>query len=129
MAGALGKAVLPKPAGEQVERLATGYAAATPMLEAVATSAGGGKGEFGKAGATFVKEGISVVTHNKGAEILTKATVVKAEVIAGAMNHDKEGIIKSAVDYTYDLNFTVMDMAGKKKESRRGSSQGRQKRL
>jgi hypothetical protein len=117
MAGALGKAVLPKPAGEKVEKLAAGYAAVTPVVEAAATSAAGGSAEWAKAGATLVKEGASVVTHNKGAEIMTKSTVVKAEIIKGAMNHDKEGLIKSAVDYTYDLNTTIAEMTGKKGEA------------
>jgi len=117
MAGALGKAVLPKPAGEQVERFAAGYAAATPLVDAAATSAAGGNADWVKAGATSVKEGVSLVTHNKGIEIVTKSTVVKVEIIKGAMNHDKEGIIKSAVDYTYDLNTTVAEMAGEKGEA------------
>ena len=115
MAGALGKAVLPRPAGEKVEKFAAGYAAVTPVVEAAATSAAGGNAEWAKAGATFVKEGASIVTHNKGAE-MTKSTVVKVEIIKGAMNHDKEGIIKSAVDYTYDLNATIAEMTGKKGE-------------
>jgi hypothetical protein len=114
MAGALGKAVLPGPAGEQVERFAAGYAAATPLVDAAANSAAGGKSDWLKAGATSVKEGVSLVTHNKGTEILTKSTVVKVELIKGAMNHDKEGIIKSAIDYTYDLNTTVLEMTGEK---------------
>jgi len=117
MAGALGKAVLPGPAGEKVERLAAGYAAVTPVIDAAATSAAGGNAEWTKAGATFVKEGASVVTHNKAAEIITKSTVVKVEIIKGAMNHDKEGLIKSAIDYIYDLNTTIAEMAGKKGEA------------
>ncbi len=117
MAGALGKAVLPKPAGEEVEKFAAGYAAATPLVDAAATSAAGGNADWVKAGASSIKEGVSLVTKNKGVEILTKSTVVKVEVIKGAMNHDKEGIIKSAVDYTYDLNTTVAEMTGKKGEA------------
>ena len=117
MAGALGKAVLPRLAGDKVEKFAAGYAAVNPLVEAAATSAAGGNAEWAKAGATFVKEGASVVTHNRGAEILTKSTVVKVEIIKGAMNHDKEGIIKSAVDYTYDLNTTLAEMTGEKGEA------------
>jgi hypothetical protein len=117
MAGALGKAVLPKPAGEEVEKLAAGYAAATPLVEAVATSASGGRADWVKASAASVKEGVSLVAHSKGAEILTKTTVVKAEIINGAMNHDEEGIIKSAVSYSYDLNTTLAEMTGKKGEA------------
>lgn len=117
MAGALGKAVLPGAAGDQVERIASGYAAATPLIEAVATSAAGGQADYVKALATTAKEGVSLVTHNKGAEILTKSTVVKVEIIKGAMNHDQEGIIKSAISYTYDLNTTIAEMAGKRGEA------------
>lgn len=114
MAGALGKAFMPKVAGDKVEKFAEGYAAIAPLVDAAATSAAGGNADWVKAGATTVKEGVSVVTENKGIEILTKSTVVKVEIIKGAMNHDQDGIIKSAVDYTYDLNTTVVGMTGKK---------------
>jgi hypothetical protein len=117
MAGALGKAVLPKPAGEEVEKFAAGYAAATPLVDAAATSAAGGNADWVKAGTASVKEGVSLVTRNQGAQLITKSTVVKVEIIKGAMNHDKEGVIKSAVDYTYDLNVTVAEMTGKKGEA------------
>lgn len=106
MAGAL--------AGEEAEKFAASYAAATPLVEAAATSAAGGKADWAKAGATSVKEGVSAVTRNKGVEILTKTSVVKVEIIKGAMNHDEEGIIKSAASYTYDLNVTVAEMTGEK---------------
>jgi hypothetical protein len=33
------------------------------------------------------------------------------------MNHDREGIIKSALDYTYDLHTTVAEMTGKRGEA------------
>jgi hypothetical protein len=117
MAGALGKAVMPKPAGEKVERFAAGYAAAIPLVEAAAISDAGGKADWVKAGATSVNEGISLVTNNKAAKILTKSAVVKVEVIKGAMNHDGEGIIKSAVNYTYDLNVEIAEMTGEKGEA------------
>jgi hypothetical protein len=114
MAGALGKAVLPKAAGEEVEKFAAGYAAVTPLVDAVATTAAGGKADWVKTGAAVVKEGVSAVTDNKGAELLTKTTVVKVEIITGAMNHDEEGVIKPAVSYIYDLNTTAAEMTGKK---------------
>lgn len=114
MAGALGKAALPKPAGEEVEKFAAGYAAATPIVDAAATTAAGGKADWVKAGAASVKEGVSAVTDNKVAEILTKTTVVKVEIVKGALNHDEDGIIKPAVGYVYDLNATVAGMTGKK---------------
>lgn len=117
MAGALGKAVLPKPAGEEAEKFASLYAASTPLVDAAATSAAGGRADWVKAGTASVKEGVSLVTHNQGAVLMTKTTVVKVEVIKGAMNHDQEGIIKSAVDYTYDLNVTMAEMTGKKGEA------------
>jgi hypothetical protein len=69
MAGALGKAVLPKPAGEAVEKIAAGYAAATPLIDAAATSAAGGKADWVKAGTSSVKEGVSLVTKNKAVEV------------------------------------------------------------
>jgi hypothetical protein len=114
MAGALGKGVLPEPAGEKVEQFADGYAAVTPLVDAVATTAAGGKADWVKTGATVVKEGVSVVTHSQGAQLLTKTTVVKVEIVTGAMNHDEEGVIKSAVSYIYDLNTTAAEMTGKK---------------
>ena len=114
MAGALGSAFLPEAAGKTAEKIASGYAAVTPMLEAASTAAAGGDAEWAKVAATFVKEGVSVVTDKKGAQLVTKSAVVKVEIIKGAMNHDKEGIIKSAVDYTYDLNTTLAELAGKK---------------
>jgi hypothetical protein len=101
MAGAL--------VGGSAEKVSEGYAALTPVAEAVGTSAAGGKVDLVKAGATFVKEGVPLVTHNKGKEILTKYTVVKVEVIKGALNHDDDGIIKSARDYSIDLGTIIAD--------------------
>jgi hypothetical protein len=117
MAGALGKVVLPKLAGEKVEQVAAGYAAAMPLVEAAATSTAGGRADWVKAGAASVREGASLVTHNKGGEMLIKSTVVKVEIIKGAMNNDKDGIINSGVNYIYDLNTTVAEMTGEKGEA------------
>jgi hypothetical protein len=116
MAGALGKVVLPKAAGEGVDKFAVGYAAAMPLVEAGATSVAGGKADWVKATTTSVKEGVSLVTDNKGAELLTKTTVVKVEIIKGALNSDKEGVIKSGVSYIYDLHTSIAEMTGRKGE-------------
>lgn len=117
LAGALGKAVLPKPVGKQVEMLAAGYAAATPLAEAAATSHYGGKADWVNAGATSVKEAASLVTDNIGTELLIKTSVVPVETIKGAMNHDTRGIIKPAANYVYDLNTSLADLVGKKGEA------------
>jgi len=114
MAGALGKAAIPGTAGEEVGKFADSYAASAPLIEAAATSASGGKVDWVKAGATSIKEGVSAVTDNVGAQILVKTTVVQVETIKAAMNHDKEGIIRPAAEYLLDLNITISEMTGKK---------------
>jgi hypothetical protein len=111
MAGALAKVAMPGKAGEEAERFAAGYAAATPLISAAATSDAGGKAEWGKAVAASVKEGVTFVAPgNPTAEILTKSTVVKVEIIKGALNHDHEEVIRSGASYLADLHATVAEM-------------------
>ena len=115
MAGTLGALLLPGKAGESADKMASGYAAGMPTIDALATSAAGGKGDYFKAATTAVKEGAKFVTKgNEGAELATKSGVVKIEVLKGAMNHDGEGIIKAGADYIVDLNAYAFEQAGHK---------------
>lgn len=67
-----------------------------------------------------MKKGVNLVTKNDGYRMLTKTTVVKVEIMKSAMNQDKDGVIRSAASYLYDLHTTLGDLtrnAGVKKVS------------
>ncbi len=115
MAGALGKAILPGAAGKQADLVEKVYGTVTPLAAAAGTTVAGGRVDWVQTGAATVKKGVSVVTENKGVQILTKSTVAKVELINGAMNHDPKSVVKSAVSYLYDLHTTIGEMAGAKR--------------
>ncbi len=117
MAGTIAKAVIPGKGGEAAEKFADVYATANPIIEAVATADAGGKADWVKAGTSAAKEGVGLLTKNKGTQLLAKSAVVKVEVIRGAMNHDEEGVIKSGLTYAYDMNTTAAEMTGEKGEA------------
>ena len=98
--------------GKQAEFVEALYGSATPLAEAASASYAGQNVDWIRTGADSVKKGISVVTHNEGYRIATRSAVVKVELIKSAMNQDKEGLLKSAASYLYDLHTTLGEMAG-----------------
>jgi hypothetical protein len=115
MAAGLAEVFLPKTAAKAANAVEKSYGAVIPLAEAAATSATGGKVDLVKAGAASIKKGVSLVTDNKGYEILTKSTVVKVQIVNSAMNKkDPKGLVRTAADYLYDLNTTILGMASEK---------------
>lgn len=114
MAKSLSEVLLPESASKGAKAVATFYGTATPLVEAASTSIAGGKTDWVKAGASSAKAGASYI-DNKGYELLTKSTVVKVELIHGAMNEDKEGLLKTAISYLYDLHTAIAEIADAKK--------------
>lgn len=115
MAAGLSKVILPKRAAAAADLVNKVYTTATPLAEAAGTLAAGGKVDLVKTAATTLKEGASFITDNEGYAIVIKSTAVKAEVINSAINGDKEGAMKTAASYVYDLHTSLGDMAGHKK--------------
>jgi hypothetical protein len=98
-------------AKKQAEAIEAIYGAASPVAEAASSSYAGQKVDWVKTGADSIKKGVSLVTKNEGYRIATKSAVVKVEIIKSAMNGDKEGLLKSAASYLYDLHTTLGDLA------------------
>lgn len=104
-----------KVGAKQAELVDSIYETVSPLVEATSASVAGQKVDWVKTGAASMKKGASLVTDNKGYQILTQSTAVKVEIINSAMNQDKEGIFKSAASYLYDLHATLLEIADAKK--------------
>ena len=115
IAAALSKVVLPDTVSKKAEYIEKLYGTATPVAEALGNAIAGAKQDWVKTGATVAKEGVGLVTKNKAHEVLTKTTVVKVEIIKGALNGDTEGVVKSAAEYSADLHATLADIIKWKK--------------
>jgi hypothetical protein len=114
MAAGFAKVLLPKGAGKAAEFVNNVYGTATPIAEAVGTSVAGGTVDLVKTVAATAKQSASFV-ENDGYQIVIKTTAVKAEIINSAMNGDREGVVKTAATYVYDLHAKIGDMMGAKK--------------